>query len=169
MSENWQNGKKNLVLSCKFLVKRLQNIWIYLNLSEKIGNGQSYLHIFNSYDKISVEYFNSSGKKSHYSSEETAWNALFTTTPISFLTLPLTSFILPLKEDHIGDMPYENEQSTNAYASSDNILFNKVNLFTHCMIPKVLFAEEMDDDDNNFELVTYSRECGASKISAQDN
>lgn len=66
-------------------------------------------------------------------------------------------------------MSHKNQQLANAYVFDNNIPTSKADLFALCIMPKATFAEDVDDNNNDFEVVAHGCKRGGSRLSARDN
>lgn len=128
-------------------------------------------------DRAGPEQSGVSGKKGQYSYEEASSNALSTT--ITMSASPTTSATTPPKVGYSGNTPRNNCQSADTYAPvrflspkplfGDQISSGKADESIFCIMPKVVFVEEVDDDDIDFELASCNYIHRTSKLFAGDN
>ena len=167
--QDWQHCKKDLVSSQKLFVDKLYNAGIHLNLSEEICASRPLVLIPIKSDKAGLEQFGASGKE-----EEAGSNASYTTTTTNAFTT--TSAATPPKVGFFSDTLCDNLQSANRHALmpssspksvfDNEILSSKADLFTLCIIFKLAFVEEVDDDDNDTNFEHTFRVC---IVSSGDN
>lgn len=92
---------------------------------------------------------------------------------------PITSAVIPPKMGHSDNTPRNNRQSADTHTpvsslspklvSGNMIPSCKEDEFAFCMIPKVAFIEEADNDNTDFEPAFHGRICETSILFAKDN
>lgn len=174
-SQDWQHCKEDPVPSRELFVKKLYDAGVHLNLAGEICSGRPLLLIPVGSDRSGVEHSGVSGKDGQCSNGKAGGNAPSTTTPTS----PTTSAATPPKVHHSGNTLRDNQQSAVVHASvsstspkpasGDKISSGKADESATRMMPKASFAEEVDDDDIDFELPSRGRVRGASRLSSGEN